>query len=67
MMDMKGKMFDHEKYMSKYEGETMDRLIPNLPEGEKERITFESFFKWSNAFYAVFSIIFILQFAFSYR
>jgi len=32
------KMFDHEKYMSKYEGETMDRIIPNLPEGEKERI-----------------------------
>ncbi|GES95772.1 hypothetical protein RCL_jg27997.t1 [Rhizophagus clarus] len=32
------KMFEHEKYMSKYEGESMDRIHPNLPEGEKERI-----------------------------
>ena len=30
------KMFEHEKYMSKYEGETMKRIYPNLPEGEKE-------------------------------
>ncbi len=32
------KIFEHEKYMSKYEGETMKRIYPNLPEGEKERI-----------------------------
>src|SRR3954470_22348043 len=31
-------MFEYEKYMSKYEGKTMDRIYPNLPEGEKERI-----------------------------
>jgi len=31
-------MFEHEKYMSKYEGEMMDRIYPNLPEEEKERI-----------------------------
>ncbi|POG61994.1 hypothetical protein GLOIN_2v1785920 [Rhizophagus irregularis DAOM 181602=DAOM 197198] len=32
------KMFEHEKYMSKYEGESIDQIHPNLPEGEKERI-----------------------------
>ncbi|GBB90989.1 hypothetical protein RclHR1_18070004 [Rhizophagus clarus] len=32
------KMFEHEKYMFKYEGESMDRIHSNLPEGEKERI-----------------------------
>ena len=31
-------MFEHEKYMSKYKGETMDRIYSNLPEGEKEQI-----------------------------
>jgi hypothetical protein len=31
-------MFEHEKYMSKYEGEAMNRIYPNLPEGKKERI-----------------------------
>ena len=31
-------MFGHEKYMSKYDGEFMDRICSNLPEGEKERI-----------------------------
>ena len=31
-------MFGHEKYMSKYDGEFMDRICLNLPEGEKERI-----------------------------
>ena len=31
-------MFEHEKYMSKYEGKMMDRIYPNLPEKEKERI-----------------------------
>ena len=31
-------MFEHEKYMSKYEGGAMDCIYPNLPEGEKERI-----------------------------
>ncbi len=29
-------MFEYEKYMSKYEGEMMDRIYPNLPEEEKE-------------------------------
>ena len=32
------KMFGHEKYMSKYNSKFMDRIRPNLPEGEKERI-----------------------------
>jgi hypothetical protein len=32
------KIFEHEKYMSKYEGENMEYIYPNLPEGEKERI-----------------------------
>ncbi|GES73102.1 hypothetical protein RCL_jg2158.t1 [Rhizophagus clarus] len=32
------KMFEHEKYMSKYEGESMDRIHPNLLKEEKERI-----------------------------
>ncbi len=31
-------MFGHEKYMSKYDGEFMNWICPNLPEGEKERI-----------------------------
>jgi len=31
-------MFEHEKYMSKYEREMIDRIYPNLPEEEKERI-----------------------------
>ena len=31
-------MFEHEKYMSKYEGETIDRIYFNLSEKEKERI-----------------------------
>jgi len=31
-------IFEHEKFMSKYEGENMDRVQPNLTEGEKERI-----------------------------
>jgi len=28
----------HEKYMSKYESESMDRIRLDLPEGEKERV-----------------------------
>ena len=32
------KIFEHEKYMSKYEGEYMDQIHPNLTEGEKERV-----------------------------
>ena len=32
------KIFGHEKYMSKYDGEFMNWICPNLPEGEKERI-----------------------------
>ncbi|CAG8770341.1 14203_t:CDS:2, partial [Rhizophagus irregularis] len=31
-------IFNHEKYMSKYEGEFMDQIYLNLPEGEKERV-----------------------------
>ena len=31
-------IFEHEKFMSKYEGENMDHVQPNLTEGEKERI-----------------------------
>ena len=31
-------MFEHEKYMSKYEREMMNHIYPNLPEEEKERI-----------------------------
>ncbi|PKK65430.1 hypothetical protein RhiirC2_786171 [Rhizophagus irregularis] len=31
-------IFNHEKYMSKYEDEFMDRIYPNLLEGEKERV-----------------------------
>ena len=32
------KMFEHEKYMSKYKGETMKRIYLNLPEKEKKWI-----------------------------
>jgi hypothetical protein len=32
------KMFEYEKFMSYYEGENMDRILPNLVEGEKEHI-----------------------------
>ena len=32
------KIFEREKYMSKYEGKFMDRIRPDLPEGEKERV-----------------------------
>jgi len=32
------KIFEHEKYMSKYESESMDRIRPDLPEGEKEKV-----------------------------
>ncbi|RGB30484.1 hypothetical protein C1646_627909 [Rhizophagus diaphanus] len=31
-------IFNHEKYMSKYKGEFMDQIYPNLLEGEKERV-----------------------------
>ncbi len=31
-------MFEHEKYMSKYKREMIDRIYPNLPEKEKKRI-----------------------------
>ncbi|PKB92174.1 hypothetical protein RhiirA5_247938, partial [Rhizophagus irregularis] len=31
-------IFNHEKYISKYEGEFMDQIYLNLPEGEKERV-----------------------------
>ncbi|PKY44370.1 hypothetical protein RhiirA4_458653 [Rhizophagus irregularis] len=31
-------MFEYEKYMSKYESESMDRIHPNLPEEERKRI-----------------------------
>ncbi|CAG8498285.1 817_t:CDS:2, partial [Scutellospora calospora] len=32
------KIFKHEKYMSKYEDEFMERIHPILPQGEKERV-----------------------------
>ena len=31
-------MFEHEKYISKYEREMIDRIYPNLPEEEKKQI-----------------------------
>ena len=31
------KMFEHEKYISKYEGKIIDRIYSNLPKKEKER------------------------------
>ncbi len=31
-------MFRYEKYILKYDSEFMNRICPNLPEGEKERI-----------------------------
>ncbi|PKC65218.1 hypothetical protein RhiirA1_461308 [Rhizophagus irregularis] len=32
------KIFDHENYMSKYEGEFIDQICPNLPERGKKRV-----------------------------
>ena len=32
------KIFEHEKYMFKYEGESMDRICPDLSKGEKEKV-----------------------------
>ncbi len=31
-------MFEHEKYISKYNNEFIDQIHPNLPKKEKERI-----------------------------